>query len=100
MDYATFSARFDLGLRVLRIIPKAVIVAMMTAVSVAIFTGGYWKALWIGTFAFLLSMFTTWRRYLEPISFFIFLAALVVTCTEPATLAKIQTALLTLNCGQ
>ncbi|WP_426441704.1 hypothetical protein [Bradyrhizobium genosp. P] len=91
MEYATFNARLELVLRVVRRTPKAAMIAMMTAVSVIIFTDTYWKALWIGAFAFLLSMFTTWRRFVEPISFIVFLAAVVVACIEPSTLDRIQT---------
>ncbi|WP_426441711.1 hypothetical protein [Bradyrhizobium genosp. P] len=88
-----------LVLRVIRL-NKAAMIAMMTAVSVLVFAEAYWKALAIGAFAFLLSMFTTWRRFVEPISFVVFLGAVVVACTAPATLAKLQTALLTITCSR
>jgi hypothetical protein len=68
-----------------------------TAIAVAIFTGSYWKATWIGVSVLILSLFTTWRRYLEPLCFFFFVLAVIFTCVEPSTLAKVQSVIARMN---
>lgn len=66
----------------------------MTAISVGIFTGSFWKATWISFMVPVLSLFMTWRRYLEPLCFVVFVLAVIFTCIERETLMKLQLAVL------
>src|SRR5215467_12962265 len=75
-------------------LPKAMIIAIISAIAVVQFTGSYGKAAWIGGVAFLLSLYTIWRRFLEPICILLFLGAAIIACNEPGVLAKIQMAAL------
>ncbi|WP_027579878.1 hypothetical protein [Bradyrhizobium sp. Ai1a-2] len=85
-----FDEFFDLLVLHHRTLLKAPIMSYMTAITVVIFTGSYWKATWISFAVFLLSLFTTWRRYLEPLCFFAFAAAVIAECSSLGTLAKLQ----------
>ncbi|MGY8661739.1 hypothetical protein Q3C01_05140 [Bradyrhizobium sp. UFLA05-109] len=71
---------------------KAAIMVCMTAISIVMFTGSFWKAAWISFSVLVLSVFTTWRRYLEPLCFFVFVLAVIFACIEPDTLIKLQLA--------
>jgi hypothetical protein len=72
---------------------KASIMATVTMMAVVIFTDSYWKATWIGFWVLVLSLFSTWRRYLEPLCFVAFVLAEIFTCVDPAVLTKMQLAL-------
>lgn len=63
-----------------RTIFKAPIIAAMIAFSVSTFSGSLLKGVLIGVVCFAASIFNTWRRYLEPIGFWVFLVAVVVWC--------------------
>jgi hypothetical protein len=89
-DYERWGA--DLLLHVL---PKAVIVSAVTAIAIVEFSGSYGKALWVSAIALLMSLYSTWRRFLEPICAIVFVATAVAICTEPGTLAKLQALILT-----
>jgi hypothetical protein len=75
---------------VYRAMPKAIIMAIISAIAVLVFTGSYWKASWISTSVLVLALFTTWRRYLEPLCLFAFVAAAFATCCEPGFLTRLQ----------
>jgi hypothetical protein len=75
-------------------LPKAIIIGIVTASAVVEFTGSYGKASWIGGIAFVMSVYTIWRRYLEPISILLFLGMAIVACIEPGVLTKMQGAAL------
>jgi hypothetical protein len=77
-----------------RTVLKAVIMTITTAIAVVIFTESYWKASWIGLSVLILSLFTTWRRYLEPLCLFVFVLAMIFICVEPNTLTKVKSVLL------
>ena len=74
-----------------RAMPKAIIMAAISAIAVVVFTGSFWKATWISSSVMVLSLFTTWRRYLEPLCLLAFVAAAVATCCEPGLLARLET---------
>jgi hypothetical protein len=63
-----------------RTILKAPIIAVMITFSVMTFSGSIFKGILVGTVCLAASIFNTWRRYLEPIGFWIFLVAVVVWC--------------------
>ena len=76
----------------LRVLPKAAIVSLVTVIAVVVFSGSYGNALWIGAIALFMSLYRTWQRFLEPICAIAFVATVVVVIsTEPSTLAKLQT---------
>jgi hypothetical protein len=75
-------------------VPKAIIIAIMSTIAVVQFTGSYGKATWISGVALLLSLYTSWRRFLEPICILMFLGTEIIACIEPDVLAKIQIAAL------
>jgi hypothetical protein len=76
-----------------RTVLKAFVMVVMTMIAVVIFTGSYWKATWIGFWVLVLSLFSTWRRYLEPLCFAAFVAAVIFTCVEPDLLTRLELAL-------
>jgi hypothetical protein len=59
---------------------KASVVAVMLFFSVSTFSGSIWKGLLIAAISFMAALFATWRRYLEPISFLAFCAAVIFWC--------------------
>ncbi|MBR1219664.1 hypothetical protein JQ557_16780 [Bradyrhizobium sp. U87765 SZCCT0131] len=48
---------------------KAVVIAVMMFISIDLMTGNIAKAFWVAVLCAVISLFRTWRRYLEPISF-------------------------------
>ncbi|MDB5502155.1 MAG: hypothetical protein JWR89_2057 [Tardiphaga sp.] len=64
----------------LRTIIKAPIIGMMAGFSVLTVSGSLYKALIIVLAGTVLSGFATWRRFLEPISFWLFLGSVVYWC--------------------
>lgn len=63
-----------------RALLKAPMIAAMILFSVATFSGSILKGLLIGIMCLAASAFNTWRRFLEPISFWVFAMAVVVWC--------------------
>jgi hypothetical protein len=64
--------------------PKATIVA---SIAILILAGSYWKAGWISSSVLVPALFTTWRRYLEPLCLFSFVAVFA-TFREPSFLLR------------
>ncbi|WP_441228052.1 hypothetical protein AB7813_08855 [Tardiphaga sp. 20_F10_N6_6] len=59
---------------------KAPVIALMSGIAVGIFSGALGKALLVGIVCLVVSLFATWRRFLEPISFWVFVAAIIYWC--------------------
>lgn len=66
----------------LRVFIKATLICLMTMFSVWTYAGSLSKALLFGCAFFIISMFQTWRRILEPVSLLVFCAAAVYTCDQ------------------
>jgi hypothetical protein len=64
----------------MRSVLKASLIGIMVFFSVCAFTGSVWKAFVVGTLCLAISMFNTWRRYLEVAGFFVFCFAVVHWC--------------------
>jgi hypothetical protein len=58
-----------------RTILKCLIIGSMVWFEIAMYCGSTTKGLTIGLASFVLALFTTWRRFLEPVSFWLFCAA-------------------------
>ncbi len=56
---------------------KAPIIAIMMGFAIWMLSSSFQKAFSIGALCMVVSCFTTWRRYLEPISLYAFLIAVV-----------------------
>jgi hypothetical protein len=63
-----------------RTILKAPMIALMSALAVGIFSGAPGKAVIVGMLCLVAAFFTTWRRFLEPLSFWAFVAAVIYWC--------------------
>lgn len=61
---------------------KASLIGLMATFSIWIFTESASKALLFGFAFFIISMFRTWGRFLEPIGLLVFVAAVVYTCDQ------------------
>jgi chromate transport protein ChrA len=72
---------------------KAVVIASVTAITILIFTGSFWKSTWISTIVMVLALFAGLRRYLEPICVLAFAAAVIVICSPPNFLAGLTLAI-------
>lgn len=59
---------------------KAPLIGIMVWFAVATASGHFFKGAFVGVICVLLAMFTTWRRLLEPISFFAFGLAVLYWC--------------------
>jgi hypothetical protein len=57
--------------------------------GLAIFSGSIMKGFLIGLICMILALFTTWRRFLEPLSFFLFCVAVAFWC-DPQFLQRIS----------
>jgi hypothetical protein len=57
---------------------RAAAVAAMTLFSVYVLTGSFGKTLLISVMSGAISLFHTWRRFTEPVSFLLFCAATAV----------------------
>jgi hypothetical protein len=68
---------FDCVVLHLRSASKAALIGIMTLFSMAVLTETIGKALIVSSICFAISLFNTWRRYLEPISFIVFCGAVV-----------------------
>jgi hypothetical protein len=62
---------------------KAPIVWAMTFATIVIVTGAIWRAVWIAAIVSTASLFTAWRRIIEPFCLLAFLAAIVFLCWPP-----------------
>jgi hypothetical protein len=71
---------------------KAPIITVMAAFAVIVFSGSYLKAIEIGAIVLPASLFMTWKRYLEPLCFFAFVIAAIVTCCDLRLLHWVQSA--------
>lgn len=71
---------WDLAVKHLRTLAKATLIGLMTLLVVLVSTGSGGKAIAIGFSCWTLSFFNTWRRFLEPVAFFLFCAAMVYWC--------------------
>jgi hypothetical protein len=59
---------------------KAPVLATLTITTIVITTDSIWRALLIGSICGMASMFRTWRRFLEPICLFSYVAAVAFWC--------------------
>lgn len=64
---------------------KAPIIAAMAFLSVFLLTGAPGKAFFIAAICLITGLFSTWRRFLEPLVFWTFVVAVVHWC-EPTLL--------------
>lgn len=71
---------------------KAMVIAAVSMFSIAVFTGSPAKAVTVALFVLVLALFSTWRRYLEPICFIIFCAA-VLAWTDVDILDRLRGAI-------
>jgi hypothetical protein len=71
-------------------IAKAGLIAMMMAVAIGVASNSIWKSFVFGTIIFLVACFNTWRRYLQPISFVLFFAAMTYVCVDFSSFPKIS----------
>jgi hypothetical protein len=74
--------RFDIWQLYYRAFFKAILLGLMTIFSVWVFTGAGWKAVFFGLAFFVISIFNTWRRFLEPIGLLVFCAAVAYDCDQ------------------
>ena len=86
-DFAVLAAFID---QYWRSAAKAFLIALMMAYAVAAVSNSLGKAFLLGGFGFLLACFNTWRRYLQPISLVVFLAAAVYSCLDATVPLKIS----------
>jgi hypothetical protein len=61
---------------------KAIVIGLMVGFSVIVFSGSIFKGFLIGALCLLVAGFNTWRRYLEPLTFWIFIAAVIYWCDQ------------------
>ena len=61
---------------------KAILIGIMVSFSVAVFSASIRKAALIGTICFSVSLFATWRRFLELTSLAMFCVAAVLWCSD------------------
>jgi hypothetical protein len=66
---------------------KAVLIGGMVWFTVKIFSGSISKAAVLCALCFVLALFSTWRRYLEPVAFVGFVAAAICWC-DPVGFAR------------
>ena len=66
----------------LRTILKAPLIGLMVLFSLYVITESTSKSLLVGFICFCISLFRTWRRFLEPLSFVLFCLAVVVLCDQ------------------
>lgn len=59
---------------------KAPLIAGMTAFAFWILSGSVQKALSVAAVCFVVSAFNTWRRFLEPLAFWLFVVAAIHWC--------------------
>jgi ABC-type proline/glycine betaine transport system permease subunit len=71
-------------------IAKACLIAIMMATAIGVASNSIWKSLVFGAIIFFVACFNTWRRYLQPISFVLFLAAMAYVCVDFSWLPKIS----------
>jgi len=71
---------FDFLFDIFRLAAKACLIALMLSFSVEVLTGNPVRAVVVGLFFLVLALFSTWRRFLEPISLFVFCIAVVCWC--------------------
>lgn len=64
----------------IRPVLKTLIIGALIFFAVLIFSGSLLRASTIAFASLILSCFATWRRYLEPLSFFAFAAAVIFWC--------------------
>ncbi|WP_316187572.1 MULTISPECIES: hypothetical protein [unclassified Bradyrhizobium] len=67
----------------LPILIKGLISAGMIYFAINVLTGSQDKALGIGLSGLLLALFSTWRRFVESLSFLIFIISLIAFCGGP-----------------
>lgn len=72
-----------------RTILKAPVIGTMVLFSVATFSGSVMKGLLIGAVCLAAAAFSTWRRHLEPIAFWVFLLAIVFWC-DPSLMESLK----------
>ncbi len=63
-----------------RAVLKAPLIGLMMLFSIYVITGSVSKGLSVSSICVLISLFTTWRRFLEPISFAVFCLAVIDLC--------------------
>ncbi len=63
-----------------RAILKALVLASISIFVVLVFTGEFWKAVLVSIMTFVMALFSTWRRYLEPIGLMAFVVATIFLC--------------------
>jgi hypothetical protein len=61
---------------------KCLIIGSMVWFEIAMFSGSITKGLTIGLASLVLALFTTWRRFLEPVTFWVFCAAVAFWCDQ------------------
>lgn len=71
---------------------QAMVIAAVSLFSIAVFTGSPAKAVTVALFVLAMAMFSTWRRYLQPISFIVFCAA-VLAWTDVDILDRVRGAI-------
>ena len=71
---------FDFLFDIFRLVAKACLIALMLSFSVEVLTDNPVRAVAVGLFFLVLALFNTWRRFLEPISLFVFCIAVVCWC--------------------
>lgn len=71
---------------------KAPVIGAMAFFSVATLTGSISKAIAVCLLCFTASLFSTWRRLLEPLAFWSCVIAIVAWC-EPSLLLKAKAAI-------
>ncbi|HEY0329437.1 MAG TPA: hypothetical protein VGC77_10090 [Rhodopseudomonas sp.] len=75
-----------------RALAKAPVAAIMSAFTVAVLSGSLAKGVFVGVICLFASLFNTWRRFIEPISFWFFLISIAFWC-DPDIVNDIKLAL-------
>jgi hypothetical protein len=68
-----------------RALLKAPLIGLMVLFSVYVITGSVFKGLAVGFLCCCISVFRTWRRFLEPLSFAMFCLAIFILCDHGLT---------------
>lgn len=71
---------------------KAPLIGLMVAFEVSVVSQSVYKTLWAFALFTMLSFFTTWRRFLEPMAFFALIPAMIAF-VHPTTFADLASAL-------
>jgi hypothetical protein len=82
----------------LRTFLKSIAIAGMVWFGIAVFSASIMKGFWIGLACMFLALFTTWRRFLEPLSFSLFCIAVVFWC-DPQALQRVVAAFRSISPG-